>query len=280
MSGRGGRAGRGGRGGRSNRSGRFSRGGNSNTASIQKKKSIEDYYYYVGSSKQAADYSLTTEQVINHIKKEYDRGVDVAEALRTQEEPDQTTWEPRLSFSLSQDPAIKAAEDEQCKMLFKAELDEYMKRKRIYKDNKIKAYAFIWDRCAKAMQAEVQSRSDFESQVYNDPLKLLNAIRKHAMNFQDARYEMSVISDAFRALFNAKQAEGENLTEYTRKFKAAKDIIVSHLGAPLNLAKYVKTMSEYDANNPDTRAVSGVLIPGERRSEQVWYSNEEFEFLP
>ena len=60
------------------------------------------------------------------------------------------------------------------------------------------------------------------------------------MNFQGARYELSVISDAFRALFNAKQVEGENLTEYTRKFKAAKDIIVSHLGAPLNLAKYVK----------------------------------------
>jgi len=110
MSGRGRRAGQGGRGGHSNRSGRFSRGGNSNTASIQKKKSIEDYYYYVGSLKQAADYSLTTEQVINHIKKEYDHGVDVAKALRTQEEPDQITWQPRLNF---QDAAIKAPEDEQ-----------------------------------------------------------------------------------------------------------------------------------------------------------------------
>jgi len=130
-----------------------------------------------------------------------------------------------------------------------------MKRKSIYKDNKIKACAFIWDRCAKAMQAKVQSRSDFESQVYNNPLKLLNAIREHAMNFQDARYKMSVIPDAFRALFNSKQAEGENLTEYTRKFKAAKDIIVSHLGVPLNLAKYVKTMSKYDANNPDKHKV-------------------------
>jgi len=71
------------------------------------------------------------------------------------------------------------------------------------------------------------------------------------MNFQDPRYEMFAISDVFRALFNAKQAEGENLTKYARKFKAAKDIIISHLGAPLNLAKYVQAMSEYDANNPD-----------------------------
>ena len=54
------------------------------------------------------------------------------------------------------------------------------------------------------------------------------------MNFQVTGYEMSVILDAFHALF-----------------KAAKEIIVSHLGAPLNLAKYVKSMNEYDASNPD-----------------------------
>jgi len=108
--------------------------------------------------------------VINHIKKVYDRGVDIAEALRTGQ---------GLSLSLSQDPTKKTTEDEQYKMLFKAELDDYMKRRRIYSDNKIKAYAFIWDRCAKAMQAKIQSRSDFESKVYDDPLELLDAICEH-----------------------------------------------------------------------------------------------------
>ena len=136
-------------------------------------------------------------------------------------------------------------------MLFKAELDEYMKRRRIYSNNKIKAYTFIRDRCAKAMQAKIQSRSDFESKVYGDPLKLLDAIREHAMNFQETRYEMSIILDAFHALFNAKQAEGESLTKYVQKLKAEKDIIVSHFGAPLNLAKYVKSMNEYNASNAD-----------------------------
>jgi len=32
------------------------------------------------------------------------------------------------------------------------------------------------------------------------------------------------------------------------------------------------------ADETSARAVSGILIPGERRSEQVWYSNEESEF--
>ena len=117
-------------------------------------------------------------------------------------------------------------------MLFKAELDEYMKRKRIYKDNKVKAYAFIWDRCTKAMQAKVQSRSDFESQVYNDPLKLLNAIREHA-----------------------KRKDHERVRCQQRNQGRSDD-------------------------ETSTKAVSGVLIPGECRSEQLWYSNEEFDFLP
>ena len=80
MSGRGGSSDRVGRGGRFNRSNQNNRSGrgNNTAGNIKKKKSIEDYYYYVGSSKQAADYNLTTEQIINHIKKEYDRGVDIA----------------------------------------------------------------------------------------------------------------------------------------------------------------------------------------------------------
>jgi len=169
MSGRG-RASRGGRGGRFGKFSQKSSKSSSNTTA-KRKKTIEDYFYYVGSAKQASDYNLTTEQVINHIKKEYDRGVDIAEALRTGQNPDMTAWQPTLAVSADPDVATKAREDEQNKMVYKAELDEYMKRKRVYEDNKVKAYAFIWDRCAKAMQAKLMARSDYESRIYNNPLE-------------------------------------------------------------------------------------------------------------
>ena len=207
------------------------RGGGSHSNNQNNKKTIKDYYYYFGSAKQASDFNLTTGQVINHIKKEYGQGVDVADALRAGQEPDLREWQPSLRISTTADESMKAVENEQFKMLFKAELDKYMRRKRVFADNKIKAYAFIWDRCAKAMQAKINARSEFDSKIYNNPLELLSAIREHAMSYQESRCEMSIISDSFRALFNAKQAKGENLTAYTRKFKAAKDILSSHLGA-------------------------------------------------
>jgi hypothetical protein len=72
-----------------------------------------------------------------------------------------------------------------------------MRRKRSYDDNLFKAYALIWERCAKAMQNKITLRSDFEGSIYNDPIKLLNAVKEHALNYQETRYEMSIISDAF-----------------------------------------------------------------------------------
>jgi hypothetical protein len=40
-------------------------------------KSVDDYYYYLGSAKQASDYEMTTEFLINYIKKTFDYGSDI-----------------------------------------------------------------------------------------------------------------------------------------------------------------------------------------------------------
>jgi hypothetical protein len=42
----------------------------------KKKKTIDDYYFYVGSSKQASDFKTTSEFLINHVKKTFDRLTD------------------------------------------------------------------------------------------------------------------------------------------------------------------------------------------------------------
>lgn len=63
---------------RGGRGGRGGRGRGSGTSINRKKKTIEDYFFYVGSSKQASDYEITAEFVINHIKMTFDRGNDIA----------------------------------------------------------------------------------------------------------------------------------------------------------------------------------------------------------
>lgn len=51
------------------------------------------------------------------------------------------------------------------------------------------------------------------------------------------RYEMAIITDSFRAVFNCRQKEKESLQDYTRRFKTAKEVLESHIGGPVRLNK-------------------------------------------
>ena len=182
--------------------GRGGRGrGRGRPTPIKTKKSVEDYFFYVGSSKQASDYEVTAEFVVNHIKKTFERGNDVAEALRTLSKAQTNAWEPTLQISYDTDDNTKERENKQYEIKYKADLDESMRRKRSYDDNTFKAYALLWERWAKAMQNKVVSRSDYDTVVYNNLIALLRAIKEHSLNYQETRYGMSVISDAFRSVF-------------------------------------------------------------------------------
>jgi hypothetical protein len=72
---------------------------NTSTKEAKKKKSIEDYFFHVGSSKQASDLETTSEFLVNYVKKTFDRGNDVAEALRMLTPEDTELWTPTLQFS-------------------------------------------------------------------------------------------------------------------------------------------------------------------------------------
>jgi hypothetical protein len=218
---------------------------------VKKNKTIDDYFFYVGSNKQASDFETTSEFLINHVKKTFDRGNDVAEALRTLIKEDTDVWKPSLKFSTQVDTGDKAQENRQYELEYKADLDEYIKRKRMFDSNLFKAYALIWERCAKAMQNKIVARTDYENQIYNDPIELLKAVKEHALNYEESRYEMSIISDAFRAIFSVNQKETESLQDYTKRFKTTREILESHIGGHLVLTKFVQMMPAYVAADSD-----------------------------
>ena len=97
MSGRGQVKGRGNRnGGRSNRTRKNQHGRRSN----RNKKSLSDYTYYLGNSRQASDFENTTEFIIIYIKKMYSQGKDIAKALHDLEPINTLNWRPTLEVSM------------------------------------------------------------------------------------------------------------------------------------------------------------------------------------
>ena len=248
MSGRG--FSRGGRGG--GRGGRGRVGQQSAGSKVPKKKTaLADYKYYLGSANQASDYEETTTFIINHIKKTYTNGKHIANVLKTLTP---ISFEaPTLQASTSTDNAVLARETRQYELLYKAELDKFNKLETNYEDNLTKVYGLIWEQCAQSMKNKIEARRDFESTIYDDPIELLKAIKEHATNYQENRYEMCIIADALRAMLNTKQKDGESLSDYTKRFKVARDVYESHVGGPFILKKYVTNVPGFSSMDQDTQ---------------------------
>ena len=180
---------------------------------IKQKKGINDYQFYIGTNKQASEYETASKFVINYIKRTFDRGNDIAETLRTLNIQETEKWMPELKISTSTKETIKTRENRQYKLEYKAKLDKAIKRVDKYQQNLYKAYAFLWEKCSRVMQNKIVGRKDFNRNIYNDPIKLLKAIKEQSLNFQESQYEMSIITEAIKNFFNTKQKDNESLQE-------------------------------------------------------------------
>jgi hypothetical protein len=155
-----------------------------------------------------------------------------------------------MQVSTEEDEATRVAENRQCKIEFKADNDTYSKRLQTYEINTTKAYALLWERCAKAMKNKIKSRSDYRK-IKNNPIELRKAIKEHALNYQENRYSMSIILDAMRTLMATKQKDNERLQDYTKRFRVARDVLKSHIGGPIILTKIVEALPTYDEDDKE-----------------------------
>eukprot|EP00978_Attheya_sp_CCMP212_P028789 scaffold100331_cov51-Attheya_sp.AAC.11 len=174
-------------------------GGNKPSTSktvVKKKTTITDYVFHVGSVKQASEFETTSEFIINYISS------DIGSALENLQPMDRANKKPKLKTSLATSVEEKSADAQQFGMEFRADYEQWCKRICMYEqDNWIKSYTLIWERCTKALQNKLQSRSDFDS-LKNDPIKLLKAVKEHSLNYQENRYGMSIILDSIKAMID------------------------------------------------------------------------------
>ena len=228
----------------------MSTSGNDKKQEPKKKKTLADHIYRLGSSSQASEFEVTNRFIINHIRKTFTNGDDIATALEAEQELDLDKAKPKMQVSTKIDPDEKSAESEQFGMEFKIDYQNWTKRSDIYESNKIKVYALLWEQSAEGMQNKIESRTKFEIEIFKNPIKLIKALKEHVLHYQEHRYEMSIILSSMKALINSKQKEGESLIEYTRRFKTLRDVLESHVGGPIILPKYVKSMDGYEEHDP------------------------------
>ncbi len=241
MSGRG----RGKGGGRGQQSNRPKSGRGNSEKPYAKKKDIKDYRFYIGSAKQSSDFDTTKEFMINHIK-QWDHGADVAKALNEMKDIDFTQFEPKLKYSRQTEAEKKAAENREFELKFKEDYAQHQRRYGHYENTKTKAYGLMWEMCSLALQQKLQQRKDFKEKIEDNPIELLKAIQVHAMSYQESRYPMTTIYDAFRNMIKCKQKENESLNDYMKRFKSVREVLESQIGGPIVLPKLKEQLKMKD----------------------------------
>lgn len=221
-------------------------GGNKPAATVRSK--LSDYIFTIGSSKAASDFPVILQYLINHLRITLTRGEDVATALEDRMEFDFSKNRPKLDTSNETDPDKKAHEEKELQSIFNAEISDFVKRKAQYKANLSNAYGIIYAQCSKALQQKLQERTDW-AVIKTDPIKLIEAIEEHSIVYRENKYDAAIVIDSFRSLFRTRQKEDEDLVDYTRRFKSAKDVLESFYGSNLLLPKMIATDPRFDATS-------------------------------
>jgi hypothetical protein len=89
------------------------------------RKTLEDYEYNVRLANQTSAFEVTTEFLINYIKRNFDQGNEIAMAADSLEDPDQAQWKAKMKISSEKDPIARAQETEQSKIEYQSNYKEY-----------------------------------------------------------------------------------------------------------------------------------------------------------
>ena len=80
------------------------------------------------------------------------------------------------------------------------------------------------------LQHRIEAKAEYKSKIKGDPIKLLEMIKENSLSFNDKKKADIVMSNAIMNLMTTRQRDTEDLTDYTKHFKAARDLCKEKYG--------------------------------------------------
>ena len=93
------------------------------------------------------------------------------------------------------------------------------------------------------LQCRIEAKAEYEAKIKDNPIRLLEAIKENSLSFDDKKKADIVIIDAMMNLMTTRQRDNEELTKYTKHFKAARDLCKDKYGGILKIPTL--TQKEY-----------------------------------
>ena len=220
---------------------------------------LNDYKYAIGTTKQAGNYDKITNYLVLHVRKTYKHGRDIANAIERQEPFNFKLSAPKLQVSsivetdntTPQEKLEIKCQNNQYKIEYEVELQLHLNQKSHYHTNLGKAYAFLFGQCTTGLQHRIEAKAEYEAKIKGDPIRLPEVIKENSLSFDHKKKADIVIIDAMMNLMTTRQRDNEELTKYTKHFKAARDLCKEKYGGILRIPMLTQKESTWDSD-PET----------------------------
>jgi len=104
--------------------------------------------------------------------------------------------------------------------IWKEEIKEFVKRKRVLRDNKATVYSVIWGQCSPEMQAKLRSLDEYQKRTDdNDCAWILKEIRAVAHQFDAKRNGFLALLDARTSFLTCRQGPNQSCEAYLETFR-------------------------------------------------------------
>ena len=134
-----------------------------------------------------------------------------------------------------------------------------------------KAYTFLFGQCTTGLQHRIEAKAKYESKIKGDPIKLLETIKE--LSFNDKKKADIVTINAIMNLMTTRQKDDEDLTKYTKCFKAARDLCKEKYGGILNMPTLAQRESKWLQDSIYKFLIRPVSQ--EHGSNKVWFIHQE-----
>ena len=139
-----------------------------------------------------------------------------------------------------------------------------------------KAYAFLFGQCTTGLQHRIEAKAEYKAKIKGDLIRLLEVIKENSLSFDDKKKPYIVIIDAIMNLMTTRQKDDEELTEYTKHFKVARELCREKYGGILKiptLTQKESTLGSDEEISYKTAYVSFLSILYLKNMDQMKYGS-------
>lgn len=188
-------------------------------------KELEGFIFDANRYNQADEYIKTVKEIAEYVGANYDHGADVRQAIEEGVKP--TFAKPVKPQPLADESDI----DETDTMIWKKEVDYYVKRVTMLDSNLRKIYSLVWGQCSDVMREKIEALEAYETiKTEYDVLALLKEIKVINFKFEDQKYAYGAVYYANKRFYNYKQGAEDTNNEHYDKFNNLVSVVESYGG--------------------------------------------------